>query len=145
VEIYHKNKRIALHRREKHEFKYSTSKEHMPPHHRFYHDWSPERFLKWASGIGAQVEKIIAAVFASCKNPEQGFKTSLGILNLEKKYGNTRLNSACEYALNYEFHSYKKIKNTLDKGLALIQEESLFDSKLPEHENVRGYDYYAGY
>ena len=145
VEIYHKNKRAALHQRVKTGSRYTTVKEHMPPHHRFYRDWSPERFLKWASDMGTHAEKVIAWVLGSCRHPEQGFKSSMGILNLARKYGKARLNEACGYALNYDFYSYKKIQNILEKGLDLIQEESLFDYELPQHENVRGCHYYANY
>ena len=42
VEIYHDNIRIAFHKRDRKPNGYTTLDEHMPPHHRFYDDWSPQ-------------------------------------------------------------------------------------------------------
>ncbi|GFP19701.1 hypothetical protein HKBW3S03_01206 [Candidatus Hakubella thermalkaliphila] len=41
VEIYHDHLRIAFHKRDRTPHKYTTLREHMPPHHRFYDEWSP--------------------------------------------------------------------------------------------------------
>ena len=47
VEIYHDHLRVAAHRRARTAGDYTTVADHMPPQHRFYADWSPERILRW--------------------------------------------------------------------------------------------------
>jgi len=142
VAIYYDNMRIAQHRRNYTPNAYTTLHTHMPPHHRYYAEWTPDRFIRWARSIGDNVEEVIKIVLKSRKHPEQAFKTCMGILNLVKEHGADRLDKACEKALDIGFYSYKRIKNILDRGL----EKNLFsepkDSRISSHENLRGSEYY---
>jgi transposase len=142
VVIYCDNVRIIQYKRDRSPNGYTTLHTHMPPHHRFYAQWSPERFIRWAQSIGDDVAEIIQMVLTSRKHPEQAFKTCMGILNLVKKHGPDRLNKACARALGFGFYSYKRIKNILDRGL---EEEPLIESReltVSSHENIRGSLYY---
>lgn len=142
VAIYCDNVRIIQYKRDRSPNGYTTLHTHMPPHHRFYAQWSPERFIRWAQSIGDDVAEIIQMVLTSRKHPEQAFKTCMGILNLVKKHGPDRLNKACARALGFGFYSYKRIKNILDRGL---EEEPLIESReltVSSHENIRGNLYY---
>ena len=142
VAIYYDNIRIVQHKRIRIPNDYTTLPAHMPPEHRNYAEWSPERFIKWGQSIGDDVAEMIRFVLKSRKHPEQAFKTSMGILNLAKEHGADRLNKACRRALGFGFHSYRRIKNILDRGL---EEEVLTESmELPVffHENIRGSQYY---
>jgi transposase len=142
VAIYYDNVRIIQYKRDRSPNGYTTLHIHMPPHHRFYAQWSPERFIRWAQSIGDDVAEMIQVVLKSREHPEQAFKICMGILNLVKEHGPDRLNKACARALGFGFYSYKRIKNILDRGL---EEEALTESKeLPVffHENIRGSQYY---
>jgi transposase len=142
VAIYYDNVRIIQYKRDRSPNGYTTLHTHMPSHHRFYAQWSPERFIRWAQSIGDDVAEMIQVVLKSRKHPEQAFKTCMGILNLVKEHGPDRLNKACARALGFGFHSYKRIKNILDRGL---EEEPPAESRqLPvsSHENIRGSQYY---
>ena len=70
--------------------------------------------------------------------------TSLGIINLHRKYGEERLQRACGRALEFRYHSYKAVKNILANGLDKIEPEQLSANQpsLPLHANIRGNDYY---
>jgi transposase len=142
VAIYYDNIRIAQHRRDHSPNEYTTLHTHMPPNHRYYAEWTPDRFIRWARSIGDNVEEIIKVVLKSRKHPEQAFKTCMGILNLVKEHGPDRLDMACEKALDFGFYSYKRIKNILDRGL----EKDIFtepkDHCISSHENLRGSEYY---
>ena len=142
VAIYYDNIRIAQHKRDRAPNKYTTLHTHMPPNHRYYAEWSPERFIRWAKSIGDNVEEIIKLVIRSRKHPEQAFKTCMGILNLVKEHEPDRLDMACERALDFGFYSYKRIKNILDSGL---EKDLLTEPKehcITSHENLRGSGYY---
>ncbi|MBC8430283.1 MAG: transposase, partial [Desulfobacterales bacterium] len=142
VAIYCDNVRIIQYKRDRSPNGYTTLHIHMPSHHRFYAQWNPERFIRWAQSIGDDVAEIIQMVLKSREHPEQAFKTCMGILNLVKKHGPDRLNKACARALGFGFYSYKRIKNILDRGL---EEEPLTESRemaLSSHENIRGSQYY---
>lgn len=49
VAIYYDHIRIAQHKRDRRPNEYSTISEHMPENHRFYAQWSPQRFRSLSS------------------------------------------------------------------------------------------------
>jgi hypothetical protein len=98
--------------------------------------------IDWAAKIGPEVQRMIGEVLASREHPEQAFKVCLGIIHLSKKYGEKRLNRACGRALEFHNYSYKAVKNILERGLDMMQEDPLFPQPLPMHENIRGSGYY---
>jgi len=142
VAIYYDNIRIVQHRRIRIPNDYTTLPAHMPPEHRNYAEWSPERFIKWGQSIGDDAAEMISFVLKSRKHPEQAFKTCMGILNLAKEHGADRLNKACGRALGFGFHSYRRIKNILDRGLEEEKPESSMELPVSSHENIRGSQYY---
>jgi transposase len=79
IDIYYKNSRIALHKRDRSLNKYTTIKEHMPRQHKWVSDWTPERFIKWAADIGESTKTLVEHVLNTKQHPEQGYKTCLGI------------------------------------------------------------------
>ena len=115
----------------------------MPPEHRFYAEWSPERLCRWAKSIGEEVEQVIEKVLKSRKHPEQAFRVCLGILSLAKKYTPQRLNKACAKANRFGTYSYKRIESMLKLGVEEEQQQEFgFVSSIPDHENIRGSQYY---
>ena len=123
VEIFYKNNRIALHKRNLTINGYSTIREHMPKQHLQYGEWSPQRFTNWAAKIGMSVEAVINTILSAKKHPEQAYKTCLGVLKLTDKYDNKRLNNACEKAIEFNYFSYKGIKYILENKLDNYQDE----------------------
>ena len=142
VEMFYRNERIAIHERERRSG-YSTNKEHMPSHHKFFADWSPEKILSWATNIGDKVNNVAAHILSSSQHPEQGFKSCIGIISLSKKYGNIRVNHACQIAITYQEYSYKFINNLLQRNMDMIEtEQQDLPFNIPLHENIRGNEYY---
>ncbi len=140
VEMFCNNQRIALHKRDRTPNHYSTVKEHMPSHHKAYSEWSPQRLINWAEDIGEHVKAVIEYILAHRKHPEQGYRVCLGILNLTQKYDKERLNKACQKAVYYQNYSLKGIENILRNRLEDYQQESF--QLLPDHNNIRGNQYY---
>jgi transposase len=124
VEVYLNYSRIAFHPRDYRLYKYSTNKEHLPSHHRFVSDWCPDKFINWASDIGAETEHYIRKVLESKPHPEQAYKSCIGILSFAKKLGKNRLNDACERASYYNSYSYTTIRNILSKSLTSVNQKS---------------------
>ena len=128
VEIFHEGVRVASHARSDARGRASTDPAHMPPRHRHYAQWTPERFAGWARKIGPETEKLVLAVMARYRHPALGYRSCLGILRLEQRYGGT---------------SYKSVAHILSSGLdqkpgptPVRASEPLF------HENLRGPDYF---
>jgi transposase len=144
IEIFHNGQRVTLHPRSHELGRHFTIKEHMPSDHRFYSEWSPERFIRWAEKIGPETAKVVQMELGSRQHPEQAFRACLGILGFARKYSVERLESACRYAVANEIHSYKGIKNILVNHLDQLNDSEEISqlSLMPPHTNVRGKDYY---
>ncbi len=143
VAIYWDNVRVVQHRRDRSPNGYTTLPEHMPDHHRFYAEWSPERFRGWAATMGPETRELITKVLAAAAYPPQAFRSCLGILNLAKRYGSQRLNAACAKALALGTLSGKRIKNLLALKMEQEGQPQLDLAALPQHGNVRGGEYFV--
>jgi transposase len=142
VEIYLKHHRIALHTRHRKKYAYSTNKEHMPSHHNFVSEWSPEKFINWSATIGTDCQKYIVKILDKKQHPEQSYKSCMGILQLAKKVGSLRLNNACKRASDYGGYNYSIIVSILEKGWDLIEDTPQEKQDVPNHKNIRGNQYY---
>lgn len=142
VEIFHKNERLALYKRNYTNNRYTTNKNHMPSHHRYIADWNPERIENWANKIGPDVKEMAIKIMQSRAHPEQGYKAALGVIHLAKKYDNQRVNAACKRAITFSNYSYKAVKNILERNLDRINEQLNTQPLLFNHENIRGEQYY---
>lgn len=145
VEVYAAHTRIALHIRKEHAGSYTTLAEHMPPHHQRMKEvkgWNREDLLARAQSIGPSVLQAAAHILENSVYMEQNYKSCFGLLMLLKKYGQQRLEAACQRAVEGPRVNYTMIRHILERGLdrqpAVVQERTA----LPTHENIRGKDHY---
>lgn len=78
---------------------HSTIRDHMPAHHRFRDDWTPERIRRQAVRFGPNVEVFVDVVMRQRRHPEQAYRSCLGVIKLAKAFGSDRLDAACARAL----------------------------------------------
>jgi len=145
VSIYLKGERIAWHLRERNPYKYTTVKEHLPSHHRFVSEWTPEKFTRWAEGIHPSVKTYIEGILSQQIYPETLYRACVGVLSMAKKAGRERLIKACQMGIQMNTYNYGFILRIINNGTDKLLTESDFEkltSQLPEHENLRGEDYY---
>jgi len=143
VECFYKGKRIASHRRSRLQGRHSTVAEHMPKAHWEYAQWSAERLIRWAEKTGEDTARLVQKILSSRPHPQQGFRTVLGIMRLGKSYGEGRLNAACHRALSIGTTTYKSVESILKNGLDQRPlPETAVSTKMIEHSNIRGSDYY---
>jgi transposase len=144
VECFFKGARIASHLRSMRKGHHTTLKEHMPPSHRHWADWTPERMIRWAARTGEATAELIASVMASRTHPQQGYRTCLGILRLGESYGKERVEAASRRALAIGTKTYKSVVSILKHGLDSQPLPGDEETDLViEHDNIRGADYYA--
>jgi transposase len=143
VVIYYKYEQIAAHQRQYRNYHYTTTDEHLASAHRYLSEWTPEKFIEQAETIDAEVALYILHVIEHKQHPEQAYKSCTGILNLARKVGNLRLTMACRRAHTYGVYNYPIIVQILEKKLdALTDEEQQDTHAMPQHQNIRGSDYY---
>src|SRR6266542_163011 len=95
IEVFHRGTRVASHARSGIKHRHTTIPEHMPSAHRRYAFWTPARLLAAAEKIGPSTIALCEAIMRAKPHPEQGFRSCLGILRMEKTYGARRLEAAC--------------------------------------------------
>lgn len=142
VEVYRNNERIAIHQRNPSKGVYSTIKEHLSSAHQAYKDWSPEYFKSLAGKHGPAVLMFVSGLLHQEDYPEVAYKRCIGIIQLAKGYGSSRLNNACERACYGNTFSYRMVKNILENNL----DKEQFSQKqlnqntphIPKHANIRG-------
>jgi transposase len=143
VEIFHGGKRVASHARSSGRYRHTTVSEHMPKSHQAHLEWTPSRLIRWAEGIGAATAEVVRRVLESKPHPEMGYRACLGILRLEKTYSRARLEAASQRAVQLQTCSYPSLKSILKRSL---DQQLLLTSEVappgPQHENLRGPDYY---
>lgn len=143
VECFYNSQRIASHTRSRMIGHHTTVRGHMPESHRQYGDWSPERLISWAHQYGKCTAELVNQIMQSRRHPEQGYRSCLGILRLEKTYGAERLEAACERALLLGTKRYKSVESILKHGLDKLDPVADTDPVLPDdHDNIRGPSYY---
>jgi transposase len=142
VEVYLRYECIAVHKRQLRKYQYTTIPDHMASSHRYQSEWSADWFLKQAAKIGDDVVHYLTKVIESKDHPEQAYKSCSGILNLVRKGGNERLINACRRADSYGTYSYRIIEDILVKNLDKEYAEFEIKEPMPEHENIRGRNYY---
>jgi len=143
IECFYNNKRVASHIRSHQRGRHTTVREHMPKTHQKWADWTPQRFIRWAEKIGPHTADLIRAILSSRLHPQQGFRSSLGILRLAKDYGDQRLEAACHRALAIGGTSYKSVASILKHNLdqRALPDQSAEDPSI-SHKNIRGARYY---
>jgi len=143
VEVMHKGQRVAAHARHG-KGRYSTLTEHMPRSHQAHRQWSPTRFMRWASAIGPCTAQVVKHQLEDRPHPEHGYRACLGLLSLSRRYHASRLEKACERALAIHSPRYHSIASILQQGLDRqpLDGEDNTPDELPLHTNVRGASYY---
>ncbi|MCT0215288.1 IS21 family transposase [Synechococcus sp. CS-1330] len=143
VEIFIRGERIAVHMRGSGNGRHTTLPEHMPSSHRRFADWTLAKILTESGRVGPCAQLLCEKILEDRPHPEQGFRSCMGILGLEKHFGAQRLEAAALRALEIGARNYGSVKSILEKGLdgqPLRPRDS--DHQPIDHGNIRGPDYY---
>jgi len=142
VEIFSNYERISSHQRMPAIGKYSTITAHLHPRHAYYKNWSVEYFMSCAEQIGKSTRGFAEQLLLNGQHPEAGFKRCAGLLALVKKYGDEKVELACEIGLQYDYASLKQIEYLLQRKdiESLLHEQD--EAIISPHQNERGPLYY---
>lgn len=142
VEIFHNHERVAVHTRRGTRGGHSTVKEHMPKAHQRHGGMTSEYLIMRAGRVGYHVAVLVERLMRDRPHPEQGYRSSLGVLSLERRFGKERLETACDRALTHNTVSYVSVKSILVTGLDKAAMEPATVMPTPRHDNIRGAAYY---
>ena len=128
VRIYQNHELVAVHPRLVKPGTKSTLNEHMPPNALAYCMRDSQWCLGQAQKIGAYCEKVVKKLLLN--SVVDYLRAVQGIISLQKKYGNVRLEAACRRALAFQSGHYKTIKSILQQGLEYspLPDQEAFDA-----------------
>jgi transposase len=141
VHIYHNYEPVASYPRNRIPHRYTTQKEHMPASHAAVAGWNPNYFLERGRAIDPVVEAYISKVLDGREHPETTYRSCNGILSFLARVGRERLINACRVGMNLQAFGYNIIAGILKKNMDKMMEEEI-KNNMPQHENIRGADYY---
>jgi transposase len=143
VEIFHKGKRVASHRRSYKKGTMVTDPAHRPKSHQKHLEWTPSKLISWGSSIGTYTGKLVEQILKSRPHPEQGYRSCLGIISLSKRYSKEQVEAAAERAVTLGAYSYQSVKSILKTGIGQMELQlDIPEIPAPIHENIRGAAYY---
>jgi len=139
VSVFYKKERIAFHRRLR-KYGYTTTPEHLSSTNKFVSEWNPDRFINWAGAIAPVVREFIIRILDSASYPEVAYRSCVGILSFEKKFGRERLIKGVERATYFGAFNYTMVKKILNTGMDQIAfgDDIAAQGTLPFHDNIRG-------
>lgn len=143
IEIFHKNQRVASHKRSYEADQSTIIKSHLPDAHRFYSEWTPKRLLVWAQSVGA-ASTTVFETHLSKPNTELALRRCNAMVEEAKKFGYARFELACERAIAIQSPTLASIRSILRRNIdqqQLVHVNQEF--RLPQHQNVRGPSYFA--
>lgn len=142
LELLLRGQRVAAHARNDRRGGYTTVEAHMPAAHRAHLEWTPQRLIDWGQRIGLSCGELITRLLQTYKHPEHGYRSCLGLLSLSRRYGEARLEAACERALALGTWRYRHVRDLLANQRDLATEATASDWISPAHANLRGPGYY---
>ena len=143
IELFHNSNRVASHARSYVKWQPTTLKEHMPKAHQRYGEWPPSRIIGWAEKTGPLTAAVCAKIMESRPHPEQGYRSCLGLLRLDGKYGAERVEAACKRALAIDAPTYRSVESILKGGHDRQELLPAVEQTSPiEHPHIRGSEYY---
>lgn len=128
VRLYQDHALIAIHPRLFKPGSRHTLDEHLPPNALAYAMQDSQWCLEQSKRIGSHCEQVVKKLLND--SVMDYLRAVQGIISLNKKYGNARLDAACRRALAFQSARYKTIKSILQKGLeyASLPEQDAFDA-----------------
>jgi len=135
---------IAVHDRHYGKERYIENPDHLASWHRYPSEWNPGKFTAEAAQIDEAVAAYITKVLERNDYPEKNYRSCQGILNFKGRVGKERLINACKRAHAYGKYSYGIIERILQSKIDMMpmEEEEHTSHDMPEHDNIRGEDYY---
>lgn len=145
VKVYHLNREVATHPRNRNNFDDTIVDFHRAPNHRFATLSKADYALKWAEQIGGDVLAVMTTVNSQKASHLIREQNLDGIKKLAGQYGLERLRAACTRALLIDRVSFRSLRTMLSHNMesAPVLPPSGPKAANRAHRNVRGASYFG--
>lgn len=141
VRIFYNHNLIAVHKRSFVKGGYTTDKNHLCSTHQHYLNRSPEYYRNKACERSASLGQLVELMFAQNRYPEHLYRSCDGLFSLQRNTRPDTFDKACLIAIEHQNYSYSFVQNIIKNKMTENVEEKP-DKPLPEHNNIRGKEYY---
>ena len=117
----------------------------MPPEHIYYKELNAHDgayYRRWASVYGDSMVTLIDTILNSVKHEEQAYNSCKGILHMCKNVPDHIVKEAAQLCIDANACKYTYFKRSLSRLASNGAEASEQENILPEHENIRGREYF---
>lgn len=142
LEAFAGQQRVAVHACSAVKGGFTTIPDHMPASHRAHLEWTPAKLIAWGERIGAACAGVVRWQMERRPHPEQGYRACLGLQRLARSYGPERLEAACARAQSIRSPTFRTVNAILKSGMDRQPLKTASAASLPNHDNVRGAEYY---
>ena len=141
VSIYASGQKPVNHLRSTNPGRYTSVKDHLCSAHQYYLDRSPDYYINQANRKSAILGQFVTQMFQSSRLPEQLYNSCNGIFQLQRVTQTELFDLSCQLAIDQDKTSYDFLKKIIANKAVYMQPKKI--PPLPEHDNVRGAEYYA--
>jgi len=141
VRIFSGHDMVAVHKRSFVKGGYTTDKNHLCSTHQHYLNRSPKYYQNKASGLSEPLGRLVGLIFSQNRYPEQLYRGCDGLFSLQRNTRNETFDKACLIAIEHQNYSYRFVQNIIKNKMTETEEENP-GKPLPEHDNIRGKEYY---
>ena len=146
IEIYHADRRVAVHPKVVVPGGCSTLPEHRPRNHQAFAESQPAEVLFWAERMGGAIHTFVLADTERRRSPVLTVQLCQRLQAIVRQYGDDRVQAACARAIALNLITITSLRSQLARGLDQLPEppDQTANEDVPgmDHENVRGADYY---
>ncbi|HWI17878.1 MAG TPA: IS21 family transposase [Vicinamibacterales bacterium] len=143
VEIFHSNRRVALHARLFEPGAMSTLAEHRPVSHLRVLEGEPKQLAQWADSVGEKAKEMILHHLTDRRDRANGLRAARRMRELAREYSEARFEQVCAYALKAKIHALDKVESIFKKKPDLQPPRNGKPPVRTTHENVRGPQYFG--
>lgn len=140
------NRLICKHKRAYQKFPlYITEDDHMPASHLYYKEINSKNgsyYRRWASVFGPNMSEFIDRVLKAADHEEQAYNSCAGILHYCKELPHGIVEETARRCIEMnscKYTTFKRLINRTDHDSKPVQNRL---EALPDHENIRGKDFY---
>ena len=147
IEVYHADRRVAVHPKVVAPGGCSTLPEHRPHNHQAFAESQPAEVLAWAERMGGALHAFVLTDTERRRSPMLTVQMCQRLQAIVRQYGIDRVQAACARAITLNLISITSLRSQLERGLDRLPESAdqaaNDDTPGPGHDNVRGADYYT--
>ncbi|MBA4252202.1 MAG: IS21 family transposase [Chlorobiaceae bacterium] len=144
IEVFHSNKRVMSCVRSYMEGEFVKEKSFMPENHKNLNEWSRTKLSAWSQSVGDSTTLAFHKLLHENRNPDNGFRTCVAIVEESKIVGLERIESALTIALQINSLNITSLRSIIRTGKDIDNDCNVISENEIQQtfEHIRGGQYY---